>query len=442
LAAWQNAPTSPTTTAQYLSDGEGQRVVQQVTDSTAGTTTTTSYVGRRETVTRSGSTTTTTDYASAGSVLAESVNGTLSYLATNYEGSVVEALDGAGVVTASQLYTPYGSVRYQSGALPTDYGYTGQRSDATTGLDYYGARYYDPLLGQFTSADTLLAGGLNRYGYVGGNPTTATDPSGQMTVAQMLTAGGGGDSTGYLAFGLAAIAAVGAGVGIGALTHRGGTTTSSDGDAANAAVTAAIAASTYTVAGGSVYVTATGALVVTTGASVTAYTVGSAGWLYWQQQISVTTTTTTEGAWNTGRARNWVATHPETTKTGAGPVTETGTGGGGGLPGNVPSGSGVRIPATPPIGITVGIGIGIASSDAGGPLSLNWWRGLLYAKKADLKQLRAAARQAGITDEEDFREFGDWLEQDEKHGEGRGGKDHYSFKELVRLAKEWLELYK
>ena len=71
-----------------------------------------------------------------------------------------------------------------------------------------------------------------------------------------------------------------------------------------------------------------------------------------------------------------------------------------------------------------------------------WLFGTLYAKKADLKQLRAAARQAGITDEVDFREFGDWLEQDEKHGKGRGGKDHYSFNELIQLAKEWLELYK
>ena len=178
LAAWQNTRSGPTLTAQYLYDGEGNRVVQQVTDSTAGTTTTTSYIGSLETVTSNGTTTTTTDYASAGSVLAESVNGTLSYLATNYQGSVVAALNGSGGVTASQLYAPYGGVRYASGALPTDYGYTGQRADTSTGLDYYGARYYDPLLGQFTSTDTLLAGGLNRYGYVGGNPTTATDPSG------------------------------------------------------------------------------------------------------------------------------------------------------------------------------------------------------------------------------------------------------------------------
>jgi len=82
------------------------------------------------------------------------------------------------VVSATQLYAPYGAVREQSGALPTSYGYTHQRSDAVSGLDYYNARYYDPLAEQFTSADTTLAGGLNRYAYVGGNPETRTDPSG------------------------------------------------------------------------------------------------------------------------------------------------------------------------------------------------------------------------------------------------------------------------
>ena len=186
LSNWQNATTSPTVTAKYLYDGEGNRVVQQVVDSTAGSTTTTSYVGSLATysITTGNQPTniTTTDYLATGKVLAESVNGTLSYLATSYQGSVVEALDSTGAVgvTASQLYVPYGGIRYASGTLPTDEGYTGQRRDASTGLDYYGARYYDPTVGQFTSADTLLAGGLNRYGYVGGNPTTATDPSGQM----------------------------------------------------------------------------------------------------------------------------------------------------------------------------------------------------------------------------------------------------------------------
>jgi RHS repeat-associated protein len=120
--------------------------------------------------------------------LAESINGALSYLLTDGLGSVSMAVSAAsGNITATQLYEPYGAVRYQSGTLPTSKGYTGQRADAaTSGLDYYGARYYDPVAGQFTSADTLLPqsvaqpdpGQLNRYAYVAGNPETKTDASG------------------------------------------------------------------------------------------------------------------------------------------------------------------------------------------------------------------------------------------------------------------------
>ena len=68
--------------------------------------------------------------------------------------------------------------------MPTDYGFTGQHSDSTSGLDYYNARYYDPATGQFSSADSVLQGGgfdilgLSRYAYVEGNPTSRTDPSG------------------------------------------------------------------------------------------------------------------------------------------------------------------------------------------------------------------------------------------------------------------------
>jgi RHS repeat-associated protein len=75
------------------------------------------------------------------------------------------------------LFSPYGGSRYSSGTSPTTFAFTGQRADAASGLDYDNARYYDPVAGQFGSADTILDG-LNRYGYVGGNPATLTDPSG------------------------------------------------------------------------------------------------------------------------------------------------------------------------------------------------------------------------------------------------------------------------
>jgi uncharacterized protein RhaS with RHS repeats len=50
-----------------------------------------------------------------------------------------------------------------------------------TGLDYYVARYYDPVVGQFLSADTVQGNqqGMAPYAYVGENPETATDPTGE-----------------------------------------------------------------------------------------------------------------------------------------------------------------------------------------------------------------------------------------------------------------------
>jgi RHS repeat-associated protein len=100
----------------------------------------------------------------------------ISYLADDGLGSVSEALNQTGTATGSLLYGPYGNVRYTNGTMPTSKGFTGQYADASTGLDYYGARYYDPSLGQFVSSDSV--GGLNRYGYVAGNPETNTDPTG------------------------------------------------------------------------------------------------------------------------------------------------------------------------------------------------------------------------------------------------------------------------
>jgi RHS repeat-associated protein len=151
------------------------------------------YVGNVEEVSTTGSTTTTTTYYyAAGQRFAEAVNGVFSYLGSDGLGSAEVALDGSGNAQASVLYGPYGAVRYSSGAMPGSYAFTGQRADATTGLDYYNARYYDPVAGQFVSADTVQDG-LNRYGYVHGNPETATDPTGHRAACgQECGIGGGG----------------------------------------------------------------------------------------------------------------------------------------------------------------------------------------------------------------------------------------------------------
>jgi len=64
------------------------------------------------------------------------------------------------------------------------YKYTGKERDTTTGLYFYEARYYDPMLGRFISPDSVIPDplepqALNRYTYVLNNPVIYTDPSGQ-----------------------------------------------------------------------------------------------------------------------------------------------------------------------------------------------------------------------------------------------------------------------
>jgi RHS repeat-associated protein len=61
--------------------------------------------------------------------------------------------------------------------------FTGQEWDAETDLYYYGARYYDPKLARFISADTIVPEpfypqSLNRYAYCANNPVILRDLDG------------------------------------------------------------------------------------------------------------------------------------------------------------------------------------------------------------------------------------------------------------------------
>jgi RHS repeat-associated protein len=61
--------------------------------------------------------------------------------------------------------------------------FTGQVKDDDTGLYYYNARYYDPLLGRFIQADTIIPDlgnpqSYNRYSNCLNNPLSYNDPSG------------------------------------------------------------------------------------------------------------------------------------------------------------------------------------------------------------------------------------------------------------------------
>ena len=74
-------------------------------------------------------------------------------------------------VTADQWYKAYGLQRY-NGPVSADHRFIGQKQDGL-GLQYFNARYYDPSIGTFISADTIVpdAGNVfdyNRFMYVRG----------------------------------------------------------------------------------------------------------------------------------------------------------------------------------------------------------------------------------------------------------------------------------
>jgi RHS repeat-associated protein len=178
LASW-TAPSGTVGSAHYLYDNEGNRVLTN--SSNASSTTDTIYFdGYTETVLSGGTTTTTKYYNLNGSRIAVRTGSTLSYLVSDPLGSNTVALNSTGQVIGLQHYSPYGTVDYSWGSMPTSYNYAGERLDGQTGLLYYNFRYYDPVSGRFVRADVAQnnTSGMDPYAYVGDNPESRNDPTG------------------------------------------------------------------------------------------------------------------------------------------------------------------------------------------------------------------------------------------------------------------------
>ncbi|HEB29139.1 MAG TPA: hypothetical protein ENI05_15545 [Porticoccus sp.] len=114
-------------------------------------------------------------------------------------GSPIVATDQNGDVLWREEYTPYGSrLTYESretnctilGCAPIEspwdekIWYTGKIEETRLGLNYFGARWYDPELGRFISQDPVgfkasNIQSFNRYAYANNNPYRYIDPDGR-----------------------------------------------------------------------------------------------------------------------------------------------------------------------------------------------------------------------------------------------------------------------
>ncbi|MEP4051080.1 MAG: RHS repeat-associated core domain-containing protein [Litorimonas sp.] len=112
----------------------------------------------------------------------------LYYLHADHLGRPQFATDTSGAVVWDMGgdVTPFGDSVNLAGAFAQQLMFPGQYVDLETGgegddvtLSHNWHRTYDPTLGRYLQSDPIgLAGGLNRFAYVGGNPVSLVDPLG------------------------------------------------------------------------------------------------------------------------------------------------------------------------------------------------------------------------------------------------------------------------
>ncbi|MBD8528276.1 RHS repeat-associated core domain-containing protein [Pseudoxanthomonas sp. CAU 1598] len=120
----------------------------------------------------------------AGQPVAVIRNGVVNYIYNDHLGRPeVVANSTNQPVWRAKNYAFHREVMQQGGSFGAlNLGFPGQYYDAETNLYYNWHRYYDPSTGRYTQADPIgLMGGVNTYGYVGGNPIAAIDRNGLYT---------------------------------------------------------------------------------------------------------------------------------------------------------------------------------------------------------------------------------------------------------------------
>jgi len=106
-----------------------------------------------------------------------SASGYRTYL-TDALGSVIAQAKDDQSIQNFYAYTPYGETAALGDHEGNPIQYTARENDGT-GLYFYRARYYDPVLKRFIQEDPIgLRGGLNGYAYVRGNPLSLADAMG------------------------------------------------------------------------------------------------------------------------------------------------------------------------------------------------------------------------------------------------------------------------
>lgn len=131
---------------------------------------------------------------------------TLYYIHASHRGEPVAMTNASKTKVWDASYAPFGAATIFTATTQLDLRLPGQQLQGETGLHQNWMRDYDPSLGRYGQPDPIgLAGGPNVYSYVGQDPLTFIDPSGEnpVVIAIIFGAllGGGADLLGqYLEY--------------------------------------------------------------------------------------------------------------------------------------------------------------------------------------------------------------------------------------------------
>ena len=129
-------------------------------------------------------------YDASGMPMMVTYNGTNYYYITNLQGDVMGIVDSTGTIVVNYTYDAWGKPLSITGSLASTLGalnplrYRGYVYDTETGYYYLRSRYYDPQIGRFINADTLVSTGQgllggNMLSYCRNNPVKRKDATGK-----------------------------------------------------------------------------------------------------------------------------------------------------------------------------------------------------------------------------------------------------------------------
>jgi RHS repeat-associated protein len=162
--------------SQFTYDPLG-RCVKIVETVSSSVTSTKQFIwcGNNRCETRDASGNVTAQFFSKG----ETISGTSYYYTRTHDFSVREMTNSSGTIVWQQSFDPYGVPTTLVSTTPADMGYAGYYLHQRSGLNLTRTRAYNASLGRFINRDPIgLSGGVNLYGYVGGNPISFADPMG------------------------------------------------------------------------------------------------------------------------------------------------------------------------------------------------------------------------------------------------------------------------